>query len=148
MLEMALRPWISEVLVIFHKKSFLSFFLPCLGNSYGFSFVTCFILVLAWFLITIWSLWYFSASCNTFWNSIDRMCLSCIACERISAMLSDFLWASRLITSCFSWFTIYFLKDFCAMAAAGEKSCLDSLNAIPTRRTTPFANAAVIVINK
>ena len=38
---------------------------------------------------------------------------------------------------------INILKDFCVIVVAREKSMIISLNAIPTRRSTQFANAAI-----
>ena len=63
----------------------------------------------------------------------------------ILAMLSNLLWASSLIESCFSCFTVKVLKDFRVMAVARERSSLVPLMAIPTGRPTPLANAAIDV---
>ena len=51
--------------IIFCKKSSLPSFLPCSSNFSRCSFMICFILALAWFLISALSLQYFSTSCNT-----------------------------------------------------------------------------------
>ena len=63
----------------------------------------------------------------------------------ILAMLSNLLWASSLIESCFSCFTVKVLKDFRVMAVARERSSLVPLMTIPTGRPTPLANAAIDV---
>ena len=68
---------------------------------------------------------------------------SCIVCGMILAMLSNLLWASSLIASCFSCFTVKILKDFCVIAVARERSRLVPLKAIPTGNPTPLANAAI-----
>ena len=68
---------------------------------------------------------------------------SCIACEIILAMLSNLLWASSLMASCFSCFTVKVLKDFRVMTIARERSRLVPLKATPTGRPTPLANAAI-----
>ena len=68
---------------------------------------------------------------------------SCIACEMILAMLSNLLWASSLIASCFSCFTMKILKDFPVMAVARERSRLVPLKAISTGNPKPLANAAL-----
>ena len=70
---------------------------------------------------------------------------SYIACEMILAMLSDFLWASSLIASCFSCFTVKILKEFRMMAVARERSRLVPLKEIPTGNPTPLANAAMLI---
>ena len=67
---------------------------------------------------------------------------SCIACEMMLVMLSNLLWARRLIASCFSCFTVKILKDFGVMAVARGRSRLIPLKAIPTGNPTPLANAA------
>ena len=61
----------------------------------------------------------------------------------VLAMLSDLLWASSLIASCFSSFTVKVLKDFRVIAVARERSRLVQLKAMPTGNPTPMANAAV-----
>ena len=68
---------------------------------------------------------------------------SCIACEIILAMLSNLLWESSLIASCFSCFMVKILKDFCEMAVARERSRLVPPKAIPTGSPTPLASAAI-----
>ena len=68
---------------------------------------------------------------------------SCIACEMILVMLSNLLWASSLIASCFSCFTVKILEDFHVMAVARERSRLVPLKAIPTGSPAPLANAAI-----
>ena len=64
----------------------------------------------------------------------------------ILSMLSSFLWASSLIMSCFSCFTVKILKDFHAMAVARERSRLVPLKAIPAGNPAPLANAAIDII--
>ena len=68
---------------------------------------------------------------------------SYIACEMILVMLSNLLWASSLITSYFSCFTVKILKDFRVMAVSRERSRLVQLKAIPTDNPTTLANAAI-----
>ena len=68
---------------------------------------------------------------------------SCIVCEIMSAMLSNLLWASSLMVSCFSRFTVNVLRDFHVMNVARERSRLVPLKAIPTGRPKPLANAAI-----
>ena len=120
--------WISTTFAIFYKKlplafhsslfkQFLLFFwdLPylgfCLVSKISLNFVI------------------FSTSYNTLWNSMSP---SCIACDMISAMLSNLLWASSLITSCFSCFLVNILKDLRVVDVWTEKIRLVPLNAIPT----------------
>ena len=74
---------------------------------------------------------------------MDEISPSCITCEMILAMLSYLLWASSLMASYFSCFTVKVLKDFCVMTVARERSRLVSLLAMPTGRPTPLANAAI-----
>ena len=61
----------------------------------------------------------------------------------ILAMLSNLPWASSLIASCFSYFTVKILKDFRVMAVARERNRLVHLKAIPTGNPTPLANVAI-----
>ena len=68
---------------------------------------------------------------------------SCIACEMILDMLSNLVWASSLIESCFSCFTVYILKDFHRIAVAGERCRLAPLKQIATGNPTPLANAVI-----
>ena len=63
----------------------------------------------------------------------------------ILAMLSNLLWASSLIASCFSYFTVKILKDFHAIAVATERSRLVPLKVIPACNPTPLANAAMLI---
>ena len=58
-------------------------------------------------------------------------------------MLSNLLWVSSLIASCFSCVMVKILKDFCVMAVARERSRLVPLKAIPTGNPTPLANVAI-----
>ena len=76
---------------------------------------------------------------------MDEMSPSCIACEIILAMLSNLLWASSLMASCFSCFTVKVLKDFRVMTVARERSRLVPLKAMPTGRLTSLKNAAIEV---
>ena len=64
-------------------------------------------------------------------------------CEMALAMPSSLLWASSLMESCFSCFTVKVLKDFRVMTVARERSRLVPLKAMPTGRPTPPANAAI-----
>ena len=61
----------------------------------------------------------------------------------ILAMLSNLLWASSLMASRFSCFTVKVLKDFHAMTVARERSRLVPLKTMPTDRPTPLANTAI-----
>ena len=61
----------------------------------------------------------------------------------ILVMLSNLLWASSLITSYFSCFTVKILKDFRVMAVSRERSRLVQLKAIPTDNPTTLTNAAI-----
>ena len=142
---MALTPWVPEVFAIFHKKSSLPSFLPCSSIFSRCSFVISFTLALAWFLISVLSLRYFSTSCSTLWNSAGEISLSYIACEMMLVMLSNLFWASSLMASCFSCFTVKIVKDFCVMAVTREKSRLVPLKAIPTGNPTPLADAAMLI---
>ena len=47
------KTWIPEVFAIFRKKSSLPSFLLCSSNSSRCSFVICFTLALAWFLVSV-----------------------------------------------------------------------------------------------
>ena len=78
-------------------------------------------------------------------HSVGEISPSCIACEMILAMLSNLLWASSLIASCFSCFTVKILKELCVMTVARERSRLVLLKAVPTGNVTPLANAAIEV---
>ena len=66
-----------------------------------------------------------------------------IACETISAVLFNLLWASSLTASCFSSFIVSILKDFCVIIIAREKTRLVPLNAVPTGRPTLLANGEI-----
>ena len=68
---------------------------------------------------------------------------SCIACEMILAMLSNLLWTSSLITSCFFCFEVKVLKDFRVLGVARERSRLVPLKVIPTGNPTPLTNAVI-----
>ena len=70
---------------------------------------------------------------------------SCIACEMISDMLSDLAWASSLIASCFSCFTVKGLEDFRVTIVERERTTLKPPKAVPTGRATLLANAAIEV---
>ena len=71
------------------------------------------------------------------------MYLSCTACKMILAMLSNLLWASSLMESCFSCFTVEVLKDFRVMTVVKERSRLVPLKAMPMGNPTPLTNAAI-----
>ena len=68
---------------------------------------------------------------------------SYIACEMILVMLSNLLWASSLIASCFSCFKVKILKDLRVMAVVRERSRLVPFKALPTDNPTPLVNAAI-----
>ena len=70
-LNMALTPWVPEVFAIFRKKSFLPSLLPCPSNSSHRSFIISFTLVLAWFLISAFSLRY----CEIQWERYLHLAL-------------------------------------------------------------------------
>ena len=59
------------------------------------------------------------------------------------SLKSNLLWASSLMESCFSCFTVEVLKDFRVVTVARERSRLVPLKAMPTGRPTPLANAAI-----
>ena len=63
----------------------------------------------------------------------------------ILTMISNLPWASSLIASCFSCFTVKILKDFHVMAVTREGSGLVPLKGIPTGTTTQLANAAMLI---
>ena len=58
-------------------------------------------------------------------------------------MMSKLLWASSLMASCFSCFTVKVLKDFPVMTVARERSRLVALRVMPTGSATSLANAAI-----
>ena len=74
---------------------------------------------------------------------MDEMSPSCIGSEMILAMLSNLLWATSLMESCFSCFTVKVLKDFSVMTAARERSRLLPLKTMLRGRPTPLANAGM-----
>ena len=129
--------------MIFHEKSSLPSFCPCSSIPSRCSFVISFTLGLAWFLISALSLRYVFTSCSTLWNSVGEISPSCIACEMILAILSNLLWASSVIASCFSCFPVKILKDFRVMAVTRERSRLVPLKAIPTGNPTLLGNAVM-----
>ena len=61
----------------------------------------------------------------------------------ILAMLSNLVWSSSSIESCFSRFRVKVLKDFRVLTVERERSRLLQLKAMPTGRPTPLANAAI-----
>ena len=61
----------------------------------------------------------------------------------ILAMLSNLPWASSLIASCFSCFTVKILKVFHVMEVERERRRLVPLKAIPTGNPIPLTNAAI-----
>ena len=94
-----IRNFLQKLPLAFHSslsKQFLLFFcdLPYLGFSLVSNISLNFVI--------------FSTSSNTLWNSMSPFC---IACDMISAMLSTLLWASSLVTSCFSCFLVNISKD-------------------------------------
>ena len=140
---MALAPWVPEEFAIFRKKISLPSFLPCSSISSLCSFLICFTLVLVRFLIFTLSLRYFSLSCNTLWNSVRDMSLSYIACEMISAMLSNLLWASRIMASCFPCFTILPLENFRVANVKRKRTTPSPPKAALTGRPAPLANTGI-----
>ena len=134
-------PWIPEVSAIFCAKFSLPSFLPCPSNSSRCSFAICLTLVLACLVSNI------SLKFTVFFYLLQYlmifMSMSCIACEMISVILCNLLWASCLVASRFSCFTVNVLKDFRIMAVTREKSRLLQINAIPTGRPTPLAKTAI-----
>ena len=74
---------------------------------------------------------------------MDEISPSCIACEMILAILSNLLWASSLMASCFSCCTVKVLKYFRVMTVARERSRAVPLKTMATGQPTPLANAAV-----
>ena len=89
------------------------------------------------------SLRYFSTSCNTLSNSGGEISPFYIVCEMIMALLSNLLWASSLMESCFSRFMVKVLKYFHVMTVTRERSRLVPLKTIPKGRSTPLANAVI-----
>ena len=61
-------------------------------------------------------------------------------------MLSSLVWASSLIKSCFSCFTVKILTDVCVMAVARERRRLVPRKTMSTGRPTPLANAALEIL--
>ena len=76
---------------------------------------------------------------------MGEMSSSCIACEMILAMLSNLLWASRLIKLCFPCFTVRVSEIFRVMGVPREEARLVTPKAMPTGNPTTLANAAVEV---
>ena len=140
---MASAPWIPEVFAIWRKKISLPSFLPCSSNSSRCSFSIYFTLFYLRFLISALSLRYFSLSCNTLWNSLGEMSPSCIACEMISAMLSNLLWASSIMTSCFPCFTVWLLENFLVATVKRESTTPSPPKAAPMGRPAPLANRGI-----
>ena len=130
-------------IAIFRNEAYLSSFFLCSSSSSYCYFVICLTFALGWFLMPVFILRYFSIFCSALWNYIDNMCLSHITCEILSAILSNLLRVGSLITSCFSCFTANVLNGFHLIAGAREQIRLVSLNAIPTGRLIPLANAVV-----
>ena len=60
----------------------------------------------------------------------------------ILAMVSNLLWASSLMASCFFCFTVKVLKDLLVMTVARERSRLVPIREMPTAWPTPLASSA------
>ena len=73
------------------------------------------------------------------------MSLSCIACQMISVMLSNWLWASSIMASYFPCFTVRVLEDFLVAIVEWERSTPNAPKAAPPGRPTPLANAGIEV---
>ena len=71
------------------------------------------------------------------------MSLSCIACEMISAMLFDLLWASSIMASCFPCFTVWLLENFRLATVKRKRTTPSTPKEAPTGRPTPLANAGM-----
>ena len=71
---------------------------------------------------------------------MDEISPSCVACKIILDIMSNLLWASSLMASFFSCFTVKVLKDFRVMAVARERIRLVSLRVMPAGSPTPLAN--------
>ena len=69
---------------------------------------------------------------------------SCIACEMISAKLSNLLWGSSIMASCFLCFTVRALEDFREAIIERERSTPNAPKA-PTGRPMLLANAGIEV---
>ena len=61
----------------------------------------------------------------------------------ILAMLSNLLWASSLMESCFCCFTAKVLKDFRVIAIASKRNKLVPHKIMPKGKPIPMANAAI-----
>ena len=68
---------------------------------------------------------------------------SCIACKMILATLSNLLWESSLMESCFSRVTVKVLRDFRVVAVIREKNRPVPPKAIQTDYPTPLTNSAI-----
>ena len=117
---MALTPWIPEVFAVYRKKFSSPSFLHCSRIFSRCSFIIFFSLAMAWLLISVLSLRYFSFSYNVMWNSVGEIYPSCVACKMILAMLSNLPWASSLMESCFSRATIEALR-YCRVTGVIRK---------------------------
>ena len=68
---------------------------------------------------------------------------SCIACEMISAMLPNLLWASTIMALCFPCFAVWPLENFRVATVKREKTTPNPPKAAPTGRPAPLANAGI-----
>ena len=118
-------------------------FFSLLKYFFLFPLSICFTLALVRFLISTLSLRYFSTSCNTLRNSVGDMSPSYIACEMISVMLSNLLWASSIMASCFPCFTVRLLENFRVGTVKRERTTPNPPKAAPTGRPTQLANAGI-----
>ena len=67
----------------------------------------------------------------------------CMACEMISVMLSNLLWASSMMASCFFCFTVNSLEDFRVATFKRKRTTPKPPKAAPTCSPTPLANAGI-----
>ena len=68
---------------------------------------------------------------------------SCTACEMISAMLSNLLWGSSIMASCFPCFTVWLLENFRVATVKRERTTPSPPKAAPTGGPVPLAHAGM-----
>ena len=68
---------------------------------------------------------------------------SYIACEMISAVLFNLLWASSIMVSCFPCFIVRLLKNFHVRTVKKERATPNPPKEVPTGRPTLLANAGI-----
>ena len=66
-----------------------------------------------------------------------------LACEMISAMLSNLFWASSIMASCFPYFTVWLLENFRVATVRKERTTPNPPKAVPTGRPALVANAEI-----